>query len=138
RSPSINAFIDGIKLEQSYTETIQVQLATGRVPKRRPAYVELDNRIKTNLLILSDRKGFKKPPGVQVLIDVEIHFLYTSAALSSEAATGFGGFVQSSSNTENGFGTLAAQNQSGSLFSSFTTNSGAGFSNNSSFTSYRK
>ncbi|RNA07025.1 hypothetical protein BpHYR1_042519, partial [Brachionus plicatilis] len=55
-----------------------------------------------NLLILSDRK------------------VYTSAALSSEAAPGLGGFVQSSSNTENAFGTLAAQNQSGSLFSSFT------------------
>ncbi|RNA23001.1 neurogenic locus notch -like protein [Brachionus plicatilis] len=47
RSPSIYEFVDGIKLEQSYTETIQVQLAPGRVPKRRPANVELDNRIKT-------------------------------------------------------------------------------------------
>ncbi|RNA08973.1 nuclear pore complex protein Nup214-like, partial [Brachionus plicatilis] len=44
----------------------------------------------------------------------------TFGALSSGAAPGFGGFVQSSSNTENAFGTLAAQNQSGSLFSSFT------------------
>ncbi|RNA07024.1 hypothetical protein BpHYR1_042518, partial [Brachionus plicatilis] len=70
RSPSINAFIDGIKLEQSYTETIQVQLATGRVPKRRPSYVELDNRIKT---VVSD---YSKESVLEYLKHIALIFEY--------------------------------------------------------------
>ncbi|RMZ98818.1 hypothetical protein BpHYR1_036930 [Brachionus plicatilis] len=44
---------NGIKLEQSNTELLQTQIKTGRIPKRKAAYIFLDNRIKELIISYS-------------------------------------------------------------------------------------
>ena len=44
--PGIYEFVDAIKLEDNHTKNTHLQLSTGVLPRRKPAYIMLDERIK--------------------------------------------------------------------------------------------